>query len=146
MTTTVNFCILSTDIRTKRHQRHRRLRGGYCQMFNPFSTGCLSQCKCQKQRYRAVFGLCTNTNFGIEKQSGRKQRHWRQQEGRTQKWDNKQLQSEPKKHPKNSSKETKNWTSEQSERSRIKLKNNTEWRPSFFLHFNQPQKQVNEQN
>lgn len=35
----------------------------------------------------------------------------------------------------------KNWTSEQSKRSRIKLKGNTEWRPSFLLHFNQPQKQ-----
>lgn len=44
-------------------------------MFNLFSTGCLSQCKCQKQQYRAVFVLCTNMNFGIEKQSGL----WRKQ-------------------------------------------------------------------
>lgn len=65
-------------------------------MFNPFSTGCSSQCKCHKQQYRAMFGLCTNLNFGIEKQSGpwRKQSQWRQQEGRTQTWDNKRLRSE----------------------------------------------------
>lgn len=33
----------------------------------------------------------------------------------------------------NSSRETKIWTSEQSERSRIRLEDNTEWRPLFFF-------------
>ena len=97
-------------------------------MFNPFSTGCLSQCKCQKQQYRAVivFGLCTDMNFGIEdaeraveetetvKAAGgveHKVRHRQQTAG---------------KHPKNSSKETKTGQLNRVKRSRIKLKNNTE--------------------
>ncbi len=48
-------------------------------MFNLFSTECFSQCKCQKQQYRAVFALCTKMNFGVEKQS----EPWRKQEGVT---------------------------------------------------------------
>lgn len=90
-------------------QRHERLRERYCQMFNPFSTGCLSQCKCQKQQYEAVFGLCTHVMFGREKQSGSKTTNWKQSNKQQQRNKNK---LDP-------------WTD--------RLKGNTERQPSFFF-------------
>lgn len=96
--------------RTKWHERHRRRRGGYCQMFNPFSTGCLSQCKCQKQPYELWHWEAERAVEGTEtlKAAGGSNTRARQQTA-----------SISRKHPRNSSKETKRLNRAKGQESRI---------------------------
>lgn len=71
---TVNSCILITNNRTDIKDR-ADCEEDTVKCLIRSVQGVYLSASAKKQQYRAVFGLCTNVNFGIEKQSGRTGEH-----------------------------------------------------------------------